>query len=106
MTTSYYYLREPISSLRVEDAGPHTRVTVFEEGANVGTLTVRDPRAFLWMFADGSEPAMRAHFGGEAVGVVVTELVRGLDPMLQLISEYGDLRTVADIRGDAAKVKA
>lgn len=103
MSTAYYYLREPFTSIRLERGPSHDRVTLWERGANIGTLTVSAGTGSMvtYLFAeveyDGKAP-MRTHWGGTKVGCVVTENVRGLDPSLVLVSEYGDVLTVGDIR--------
>lgn len=108
MSTSYYYIQEPITSLRLEEGPGHDRLTVWQSGANAGTLvlTKGSARTIISLFAEHAEDdrcPMRTHFGGVEVGCVVTENVRGLDPSLILISEYGELFTVAQIRAFAGE---
>ena len=40
MSTSYYRLQDPFTSLRLEEGPGHDRLTVWEQHANCGTLTV------------------------------------------------------------------
>ena len=104
MSTSYYYPQDPITSIRLEQAGKHDRVHVWVNGQKAGTLTVDlgQGATIVRMFAD-REPdetrcPMRTHWGGTTRGCVVTENVRGLDPSLVLISENGDPVTVQQVR--------
>ena len=103
MSTSYYYVAEPFTSIRLEEGPTHDRVTLWESHGNAGTLTVArgHGRQLVKRFAeecdDGRAP-MRTHFGGRGVGCIVTENVRDLADDLVLISEYGDVLTVGEIR--------
>jgi hypothetical protein len=106
MSTSYYHLKHPITSLRVEMRGEHAHLTIWTNGKNNGTLVLgRDELPdILHMFArdagDGGCP-MRTHWGGAEVGAVVTENTPGLADDMQIISEYGELLTVGRVRGRA-----
>ena len=110
MSTSYYYTQSPFS-VRLEKDPGYDRVTIFEKGTNCGTLTVTAGMggAVCWLFSehnvDDDHAPMCTHWGGKNVGCVVTENVRGLDPNLQLISEYGEPMTVAEIRALAGHVR-
>ena len=109
MSTSYYYVRQPFTSVRLEEGQVHDRVTIFEKGANCGTLTVTAGigSSVCWFFADHNvddwHAPMRTHWGGDTVGCVVTENVRGLDPDLVLVSGYGIPIAVAEIRALAGQ---
>lgn len=108
MSTSYHYLRGPLTSLRLEEGPAHDRLTVFEAGANAGTLTLSlgTGRLLALALADEQDDfhcPMRTHFGGAGVSCVVTENVRGLDPALTLVSDEGEVLTVAEIRAFGAK---
>jgi len=111
MSTSYYYIREPFTSVRLEEGPGHDRVTLWERGANCGTLVLSlgSGKRLVSMFAagddDDSRAPIRTHYGGKDVGAVVTENVSGLDPSLVLISEYGEPLTVEQIRARAGHGK-
>ena len=111
MSTSYYYVRQPFTSVRLEEDLVYDRVTVFERSMNCGTLIVSRGigSSVCWFFSehdvDDSHAPMRTHYGGKDVGCVVTENVRGLDPRLLLISEYGKPMTVDEIRALAGHVR-
>src|SRR5690606_26482527 len=103
-------LREPISSVRFETLGNHCHITVWTHGGNSGTLIVakEDAVSFARMFSDRCDDPyapIGSHFGGADVGMIITENVRGLDPHLQLIDEYGDVWTVEEVRAKAGKGK-
>jgi len=110
MSMSYYYLRAPFTSVRLEHIGEHDKVTLWENGANAGTLTLSKGvgRKFLYMMTDhvdDSQAPMRIYWGDSDKGCVVTENVRGLDPDLMLISEYGEPLRVSEIRDRAGHVR-
>jgi len=107
MSTEYYDLAEPFSSIRLDESGPHVRVTLWEAGANVGTLTLtRDgATAFLRLLADRQTVRASTSYGGADRGCVVTA-DPGLRDELQVISEYGELKTLAEVHALAGKGKA
>ena len=41
MSTTFYELREPWSSIRVEETPGHARITLWNDGGLAGTLTVK-----------------------------------------------------------------
>jgi len=105
MSTSYNYLRPPVTALRLVERKPHDLLTVWESGANAGTLTLSagTGRRIALMLAEDEDDArcpMRT-LGGPNGAIMVVENVRGLDPGLQLISETGLPFTVAEIRAMA-----
>ena len=104
MSTSYHYLSDPVTSVRIVPYGPHVLLSIWVNHGLAGSLTLLEAEARRLLLnlsdnhADGDTCPMRTHFGGNEVGTVVTENVRGLDPELVLISEYGEPRTVGQIR--------
>jgi len=108
MSTSYYHLREPVTALKLspDDEG-RTRLEVEVRGYKAGSLLLDDhdvPGVLLMLSDSGryDDVPVRTSWGGEGVGCQVTERVRGLDPNLQLVSEYGELMTLAEIRVNCA----
>ena len=102
MSTSYYHLRPPISSLRLEEGVGHDRITLFEKGANCGTLTVskgmgRTIASFFADEVDDNLAPIRTHYGGKGRGCVVTVHDENLHPQAVLIDEYGMPHKVRDI---------
>jgi len=106
MSTDYYWLRDPFTSIRLEEGEVHDRVTLWEGGANCGTLTLRagHGRVVCRMFADTDDAnaPIHTHFGGADVGCVVTESASALDEPYILVSEYGQPLTVGEIRKRSA----
>ena len=103
MSTSYYHLRQPITSLRLEEVVGHDRLTLFESGANIGTLTLskgmgKTVASFFADEVDDHVAPLRTHYGGKGVGCVVTVHDPHLHPETMLIDEYGQPFTVAQIR--------
>ena len=106
MSTNYYYPAEPVKSLRVENGELHVELS--DDSSFTLALDRAEETGFLHLLADDvDDPAapMRTIWGGVGVGTVVREQVRGLDPDLLLISEYGELFTVAEIRARAGAGK-
>lgn len=96
MSTSYYRLQQPFTSIRLEESiGPHDKVTVWENGANCGTLVLtrgfgrRVVRLFSETEYDDSRCPLRTHFGGSATGTMVTVNDRDLPDSATVIDEYG-----------------
>lgn len=110
MSTSYYYLKEPFTSATMYEDGAHATIMLEVRGVPAGSLRVLKDLVPDVLYAL-AEPAydnrvpMRTGFGGANAGCVVTENVRGLDPSLVLVSEYGELFTVAEIRAMAGRGK-
>ena len=108
MSTDYYYLKEPVTGIEIVIDGERAEVKVMLDGEFAGALSM--PSATAAKFACGLLEIDRdcpivTNWGGAKAGCVVNEYVRGLDPSLQLVSEYGDVRTVAEIRALAGKGK-
>lgn len=102
MGTNYYRLKDPWTSLRLEMGPAHDRITLWETGANAGTLTVSKGlgKAVALQFTteeeDGSA-ALHTHWGGTERGSVVTEN-RDLLSGATVISEDGEVMKVEDVR--------
>ena len=108
MSTNYYHLREPITNLRMTPEGLEVSIR-----GQVAGLLALEPEAssgeIALMFADeqgdDSRCPMRTLWGGTAQGCIVRENTRGLDPALVLVSEYGEIFTVAQVRAFAGAGK-
>jgi hypothetical protein len=110
MSTSYYLLREPITSLRIDFEDNLFDVIVWVNGEEVGRLTLSDGELnqVLRMFT-GDFEALHTHWGGKDIGTVVTEHQDAgaiLDGTTQVISEYGELLTVGQVRARAGAKRA
>lgn len=102
MSTSYYRLREPFTSIRIEVGNGHDRVTLWTRHGNAGTLTVdrgdgKRIALILVKYGGDNECPMRTHWGGTS-GSVVTENQNNLPNEMTLVSEYGEVLSVADVR--------
>lgn len=105
MSTSYYPLRAPVTSLRPEIAGGHTHVGVWVNHAKAGTLVVRNEewRELLGALRDENVPEdmiLRTIWGGSDIGTVVED-VPSLPGEQQVVSEYGELLKVEQVRAKA-----
>ncbi len=103
MSTSYYRLIEPFTSLRLDEGARHDKLTVFESGANCGTLTVNHGtgRRLAQCFAaheDDGQCPLRTHWGGKDRGAVVTVNDPSLPDEATVVSEYGDVLTVGRVK--------
>ena len=105
MSTSYYALKKPITSIRPEVMGGHTHVGVWVNHAKSGILVFRNEEwtKAIWLFVEKniSEPPMRALWGGTKDGYIVEETDASSPAEQQMISEYGELTTVGQIRAKA-----
>lgn len=107
MSTSYYYLKEPVSSVRLEEGPEHDRLSVWVAGGHAGTLTVPagSGRTLCLAFAEtGADDLACPLFAyGTRDGRVVKENVRGLADDLILVDESGRPCTVREIRASGRK---
>ena len=121
MSTYYYELNEPITSIRIETVGPHDRITVWVNSQNAGTLVVNadsgETSEFLRMFSTfgtdryvcqsyslGFEevPGHPDRIGkSKGYGLRCHELSRSR----QVVDEYGDLHWLSDIVMEASKLE-
>lgn len=108
MSTSYYYLREQVDSLDLhEDPDGDDEVSIIMRNRPI-PVTIRchpgDGRGLCLLLSkreyDDAAP-ITTHYGGPSVGCVVVENIRDLDPFAILVSEYGEPRTIAQIRSFA-----
>jgi len=109
MSTSYYRLSSPITHLRIEDQVGHDKISVWVNHGLAGALVVskRETKEVVRMFVcyeDDSICPLRTHWGGRERGAVVTVNDATLPDKAMVISEYGDLLSVADVKArDGAK---
>ena len=106
MSTSYYRLKKPITHLRLTESPGHDRLTIWVNHAMSGTLTLanRETQEFLRLFAQYQEDArcpLRTYWGGSDRGSVVTVNDDTLPDEMCVISEYGQLLTVAEVKARA-----
>ena len=102
MSTEYYALKKPITSIRPEIMGGHTHVGIWVNHAKSGTLVFRNEewKDAIWLFVEKnvSEPPMRILWGGIKDGCIVKETNTSSQTEQQMVSELGELTTVGQIR--------
>ena len=100
MGTNYYRLRSPITHLRLEESPGHDRLTLWVNHANAGTITLRNEETheFILGFVDKNEPIMYAYWSGFEQGTVVRIKKANLLDKTVVISEYGEVLTVAEVK--------
>lgn len=100
MSTSYYLLRRPITSVQPKVLGGHTHVGVWINHAWCGELVLRPDEwlVLLDSLTDHDSVVLRTSYGGNDAGIIVKELRSGLDDSVHIVSEYLDLCTVGEIR--------
>jgi hypothetical protein len=101
MGTSYYRLKDPFTAFRVETIDGLDRVSLWARGEPVGVLEVPAgcgaQVVSTLIDRDVGVAPLHTHWGGE-VGSVVTENEPGLPDDMVLVSEYGDVLTVGEVR--------
>lgn len=105
MSTNYYRLNPPITHLRLEDRGGHDRISIWVDHGLAGSLTVskRETRGIIQMFSS-DKCSLCTHWAGAERGVVVTVNDETIPDEAVVISEYGELLTVAEVkRRDGAR---
>lgn len=104
MSTYYYSLKEPFTSIRPEVLGGHTHVGIWVNHAKAGTLVFRNEEwaNAIWVFMDEGNPRAHTSLGGEKTGMVVEEYSE-LQPEDQLINDRGEILMVSEIRQLAGK---
>lgn len=105
MSTSFYQLKEPVTSIRLEVMGGHTHVGIWINHGKAGTLVFRNEewKQGIWLFIDNdiSDAHIYVHGGGKSVGLIVDEYDNLFPAEKQMVSEYGELTTVGEIRAMA-----
>jgi len=99
MSTSYYLLRRPITSVRPEVLGGHTHVGVWINHAKSGDLVVRNEEWLpLLQALTSDECVIHVSCGGKDVGLVVDDRCPESCDMVQIVSECGTLHSMGEIR--------
>ena len=109
MSTSYYRLAPPVTHIRIEERGEHCEVYLWLNHANVGSITVRNDEKkelirLFTLYEDDSHCPLRTHWGGKERGAIVTINDETISNQAVVISEYGELLTVEQVKNrDGAK---
>jgi hypothetical protein len=100
MSTKYYELRKPFTSIRLEEGPGHDRITLWEGHANAGTLTVTKGRGrtAVKLFVHDLDCPIHTYWGGQECGVVVIVHDTEMPDTTTVVSEYGDAMTVAEVK--------
>lgn len=106
MSTYYHPLTPPITSVRVdaESSPVHDFVSVWVNGAKAGKLTVRseETSSLLRALSAGRDVAQVFAAGRGRTALKVFD--GGIDPDDVLISEYGEVTTLRELRGRVDKI--
>lgn len=100
MSTSYYGLAPPITFLKLDSGkGGHDRLSIWVNHGLAGTLTLREEetRDILIRFT-GPECLLHVYYGSPDTGAVVAVFSPDLPDEAVMISEYGELTTVAQVK--------
>jgi len=103
MSTSYYRLKPPITYLRLEEGHGHDKLTLWVNHANVGTITLRKEEvrgviSCFTLYEEDNECPLRSYWGGSERGSAVYANENDLPDDMLVISEYGELLTVAQVK--------
>ena len=106
MSTEYYKLRKPFTHLELDSTGGHGRLKVWIEHGLSGMLTIPNRHladVLLPLFVE-HPPVLRTHWGGKK-GAIVTVEDRTLSDETVVLSEYGELLTVAKVKARAGATR-
>lgn len=105
MSTSYYRLRPPVTHLMItENQGKgHDVLSIwinrdFAGWIEVDTKTISQLLNIFFLYKEDNECPLRTHWGGSVRGTVVTINDDTLPGGELLMSEYGELITVAEVK--------
>ena len=105
MSTRYYALRPPVTSVRVEEAGGHASLSIWVSHGGAGKLVLakQDLKPFLkGVLANEDDVVMHVTCGGEHA--LLCRMLHYARPEDLVISEYGELMTVRDVQDDSTVV--
>lgn len=108
MSTSYYRLRSPITHLRLESGGGHDRLSIWIDHGLAGVLTLpkEATRDLARAFILDSECPLRTHWDSERQKAVVVVNDESLPDEVAVVSEYGELLTVGDVKARDGATRA
>lgn len=104
MSTSYYRLKPPITSVRAEVSDGHTHLGIWINHAKSGTLVVRNEELqdLLRVLTDDGSAVVKTRFGGSVLGKLLEPLDREWTNQAAdyttLVSECGELTTLGELR--------
>lgn len=107
MSTEYYALKKPITSIRPEIMGGHTHVGIWVNHAKSGTLVFHNDewKDAIWLFVEKNvvTPPIHSFWGGTKDGCIVKEIDASSPVEQQMVNEFGELMTVGQIRAKAKR---
>jgi len=111
VSTSYYRLLPPITSIQLDEGPLHDRLRIFTgptgHGVYAGELTLAlgEGKLVARLLAEAGDPTMHVSYGGDARGCVVQEFQADLREWDTLIDESSKVVTVRDVRAFAGQGK-
>ncbi len=100
MSTTYYLLKEPVTSLSFKEGGGHARLWIWVEHGLAGELVVPRGvgREVAMLFADEDKPVLRTSWDGPSVGIQVVLLRTRVVPRdTTVVSEAGEVTTFGEV---------
>jgi len=107
MSTSYYCIAKPVSALRVHDNTDELGTIEFwiaGEYAGALTMNKHHVKSFVSKFTEYTDDfncPLHSHWGGADRGSIVTVNRRDIGDDELVISEYGELLTVGQVKARA-----
>ena len=98
MGTNFYALHDPITSIKLESNGAHTKITIWINHANAGTLTIRNNEVGGFCLALRGEQVGKRTAGQDSATKFTFYPGKNLLGTTQHISEYVDLYELRDLR--------
>ena len=100
MGTSFHLLRPPFTSVRTTVGAGHTTLSIWVNHAKTGDIVLRNeevPEVLLALsLRDGDDFRCAAHANSNGLRVNIT-----LDPSTCLVSDYGEITTLAELRRES-----
>ena len=108
MSTSYYRLRPPITNLELDEGLYYDVLKVWINDSLAGELALTEDevkeviRCFALREADNECP-LRAYWGGDEEGTVVYANEDNLPDEMIVVSTYGEILTVGQVKARAGR---
>ena len=98
MSTEFYRIKPPFTSVRTEVGGGHTRLSLWVNHAKTGDITLRNEelKAVLRVFCREVPAVIRRGLTGGEVQLDYED--DNVEPDTMLVSEYGEITCVAQLQ--------
>ena len=106
MSTSYFRLKKPFTSVRTTARGGHTQLALWVNHAKAGDITLRNEEVPAVLLALRRNESAVTQCGAAAGGTQLYFDDDNLEPDTQLISEYGDLTCLGNLEAQAVPENA